>query len=222
MKSYRMLLQYLLVSLIFMALAACKGSSGYFKDVVDNKTLNSVMVDGIPLQHKGEVSFNESYPSGKLELSEGTTFAELSGTPEKKVNLQVSYLEFQPGDASFRLSGGKILAETKSGNPVAITRISGNIPEKLDLDIELGTGSIKLNNLKGSQNLRLDTGTGSIIISDSDLVKIIADTGTGSVSLKNCRISEAEINTGTGNIILEKSEVANRNFNTGTGKVIEK
>lgn len=212
----------LLSLLILPVLMSCKGSARYFKDVVDNKTLNSAVVDGVPLNHKAETTLQEKYSYGSLELEEGSLFAELSGMPEQKVDLKVSYLEFQPGDATLSLSDGKIMAESKSGNPVAITRVSGSIPENLSLDMELGTGSVKLSKLKGSPAVEVDTGTGSVILTDCSLDKLEAQTGTGSVSLTRCQINSAEIESGTGDIILEKSQVSKREFSSGTGKVIEK
>ncbi len=220
-KIYRIFaIALILLNTIF--LYSCKGSAGYFKDVVDNKTLNSVLVDGIPLEHKGEIGINDNYSSSRLEISQGTMFAELNGSPEAKVNLKVEYLEFQPGDASITLEDGELKTSSKSGNPVAITRISGSIPEKLGLNLEIGTGSVKLNNLKGNQIVNIDTGTGSIILNGCSLDKLSANSGTGNVSLSACKINSAEIDTGTGDIILQNSQVGKREFNTGTGKVIDK
>jgi len=211
----------ILLLLFAFGLFSCKGSAGYFKDVVDNKALNSILVDGIPLEHKGEIRINENYSSNRLEISQGTMFAELNGSPENMVNLTVSYLEFQPGDATITLSDGELTATSKSGNPVAITRISGSIPDKLGLDLNIGTGGVKLSKLKGNQDVKIDTGTGSVILNGCSLEKLSAESGTGSVSLTTCQINMAEISTGTGDIILQKSQVVKREFDTGTGKVIE-
>ena len=210
------------ILLVVATLTSCKNSNKYFKDVVDNKLDSNVIVDGIPLQHKGETVLNEPFSGKELIVEEGTLNTELQGVSGNDINLQIGYLEFEPGDASFMIEDGKLSYTTKSGKPAAITKLTGSIPSSLGLSFEIGTGSLQLSNLNSKQACNVETGTGSIILQTCTLQQLTAQSGTGSISLTDCNIESADLETGTGNIDLIRSQIENRNFSTGTGKVTEK
>ncbi|MDD4309189.1 MAG: DUF4097 family beta strand repeat-containing protein [Candidatus Cloacimonetes bacterium] len=223
MKTLQTIAYIIIASLLAVTtLTSCKNSDKYFKDVVDNKVNSNIMVDGIPLQYKGETVLNEPFSGRELSVVESTLNTELQGVSGNEIFLQINYLEFEPGDASFMIEDGKLSFSTKSGNPAAITKITGSIPSSLGLNYEIGTGSLKLSNLDSDQACNLVTGTGSIILRNCTIQNLAAKTGTGSISITDCLIETADLETGTGNIDLLRSQIKDRNFSTGTGKVTEK
>ena len=205
----------------------------------DDHCEKGVRVNGVNLKYRNSASLSQSYEDNNLEIQGGTISIDLKGHSKPQADLQVEYWEYEPGDATIILKKGKISWESKSKKPVSLTRISGSIPEGLNLTIESGTGETKLDAMKGNQSISIDKGTGRTEISNSqfnqlnidsgtgyvtlintNISKGSIDTGTGSVNLKNCVIEDALIETGTGNIVIEKSKINKQNFKTGTGKVM--
>ena len=205
----------------------------------DDHCEKGVRVNGVNLKYRNSASLSQSYEDNNLEIQGGTISIDLKGHSKPQADLQVEYWEYEPGDATIILKKGKISWESKSNKPVSLTRISGSIPEALNLNIETGTGETKLDAIKGNQSISVDKGTGRTEISNSQfnqltinsgtgyvtlintsISKCSIDTGTGSVNLKNSVIEDAMIETGTGDIIIEKSKINKQNFTTGTGKVI--
>ncbi|MEN6444506.1 MAG: DUF4097 family beta strand repeat-containing protein [Candidatus Cloacimonas sp.] len=197
-----------------------------------------VSVDGVNLKYKNSVSLSQRYEDDNLKIEGGTLSVDLKGQSKPQADLQVEYWEYEPGDATILLKKGKISWETKSNKPVSLTRITGSIPEGLNLTIESGTGETKLDAIKGNQSVLIDNGTGRTEISNSQfnqlnvnsgtgyvtlinttINKCSIETGTGSVNLKNSVIENAEIETGTGDLVIDKSKINKQNFTTGTGKV---
>ena len=231
--------QRLCMSLLVLSLAIVLFLSGCICGKYDSND-KGVKVNGVALNHKNEVTLSERYNYDYLIINGETLSLSITGHSEPKINLQIQYWEYKPNDAKFNLKNGKLSYETKSGNPISLISITGNIPENLNLDIETGTGKTTLTNMRGNQTISIDAGTGSILISDSKLKKFSAKTGTGSIIIDNSNINTtlvesgtgsvhliksnidtASVETGTGNIILENSNINKQQFNTGTGKVIK-
>ena len=204
-----------LVTVALLGLIGCV----WIKNAGEQRSLT--VVDGVQLKHQNAITLSQDYDSDSLEIMGETLSLELQGIKEPKVHIRISYMEYLPGDATVYLAKGKITSRTKSGKPVAICSIMGNIPEGLNLDIKNGTGSAMLTALKGNQNVNITTGTGSIDVIDSRFTCLNAKTGTGSIGLKDSNVQEVKVKTGTGNINLSKSTISKRDFYVGTGKIVE-
>jgi hypothetical protein len=152
--------------------------------------LGGTKVNGVWLQYQNAATIVQDCDTDSIEILGGTLSLDLHGTPEPGVNLQVSYMEYLPGDATIYLENGKISSGSKSGKPVAINSITGSIPEGLSLAVNNGTGKAKLTALKGNQSVSINIGTGSIDVIDSRFNSLFVKTGTGSVGLKNSSVHE--------------------------------
>lgn len=176
-------------------------------------------VQGVRLKHENTVKLSQSYPHSSLEIEGGTMSIELKGQLSPSLDLTVTYMEYEPGDATIYVDDNEISTRSKSGKPVAITSVTGRIPEHLNLEIDLGTGDAFLTNLNNAKHIEIETGTGAVKISNSRIQKLDVDTGTGRVSLQGSTIEHAVVKTGTGDIVLSQSQITKRDFHTGTGKV---
>ncbi|MDD2543977.1 MAG: DUF4097 family beta strand repeat-containing protein [Candidatus Cloacimonetes bacterium] len=199
-----------LIIFLMLGLPACQISCNGVSE--DNTVL-----DGYRLNHTGEIELNESYTGNLLELSGGVAGMELNGVTEPRARILVKYKEYEPSDAIITLSEGKIKTESKSGKPVLLTSITGTIPNNLNLNIETGTGSVKLSDMQRVSMLNIETGTGRVDLRNIQSKALNLDTGTGSVNLDKCVAVTAEINTGTGSINLKDSYIESAEVESGTG-----
>ena len=179
-----------------------------------------VKVNGVTLNYENEVTLSEGYDSNFLTIDGETLSLNIKGSSEPKINLQLKYWEYKPGDAKFSLKKEKLSYETKSGKPVSLFSITGSIPKNLNLNISTGTGKVNLSDMIGEQTITIQAGTGSIIVSESKLKKLSAETGTGSIIIDKCNIDTTLLESGTGSVHLNKSNIDMASVNTGTGNII--
>ena len=181
---------------------------------------NDPVIDGIKLKYENETSLSAKYDMPNLEILGGTLSASLQGRAGNGLIITIGYNEFEPGDAVVYIEDGKIKTKSVSGKPVSIFKVTGSIPENLSLNIQTGTGTIELSELKGKQGISINCGTGDFELIDSRIESLSVKTGTGSVSLSNNQIGLASIKTGTGNIKLNHNIINQQDFSVGTGKII--
>ena len=202
-----------LLSLMLLVLSSCH---------ISIRSKNDTVTNGIRLEHENETSLSGEYDLSNLEIMGGTFSASLRGRADSDMTLTVKYKEYEPGDATVYISDGKIQTKSKSGKPVSIYNINGDIPEHLGLDIKTGTGDIELTGLKGRQKITIKSGTGDLDVTGSNFGTLSVKTGTGSITVRDSKIEAASIKVGTGDIILDNSSVNQQEFSTGTGKIIQK
>lgn len=222
---------FMLAGILFLGINACN-----YRGNFNGKTV----VDNVVLNYDNTTIVAEAYQEAVLELDLGSGAVNLMGSAEAELNLKVDYKEFNPGDATIIIKNGKLTFETKSGKPAAIMGVSGTIPLSVSLKIDTGSGIVEIAELTGSQDVRIESGSGKIRalncelnklqassgsgnvdILQSTITSLHADTGSGNVSLTGCRIGTAKVSTGSGNIILQDSQIEHRLFQTGSGRVIE-
>jgi DUF4097 and DUF4098 domain-containing protein YvlB len=179
-------------------------------------------MDGIRLKYDNAMSLSGKYDLPSLEILGGTLSVSLKGRADSDMSLAIKYKEYEPGDATVYFSDGKIQTKSKSGKPVSIYNITGDIPEHLGLNIKTGTGDIELTGLKGLQKITIKSGTGDLDVTGSNFGTLSVKTGTGSITVRDSKIEAASIKLGTGDIILDNSFVNQQEFSTGTGKIIQK
>lgn len=202
----------ILILVLMLGMQACVVSC----NGLDTATIS---IDGYELKYENELTIQEDYSYDRMEIQGGTTEIDLKGENGSRVNLRIQYKEYAPGDAIITLAEGRIKTDSKSGKPVMLTNISGTIPEKLSMNIENGTGAVKLHNLQGSSKIEIDTGTGAVELSAIRMAKLSVDTGTGAVNLHKCIAANAEINTGTGSVYLTESYIEAAEVSSGTGSL---
>jgi len=201
-----------LILILLLGIQACQVSCNGISE-------GNTLVEGYRLNYVGEIELNEAYSHDSLELSGGIAGIELNGVAEQHARVLVKYKEYEPSDAIISFSEGKIKTESKSGKPVLLTSVSGTIPNNLKLNVESGTGTIKIANMQRSAGLKVGSGTGKVDLRNIQSKDISLDTGTGSVNLENCVAVRAEINTGTGSIKLKDSYIESAMVESGTGSL---
>ncbi len=182
---------------------------------------NETVVNGIRLKYENETTLSDPYDLPDLEIQGGTLSASLKGRAGKNMSLDIMYKEYRPGDATLYIADGQIKTRSMSGNPVSIYKVTGYIPENLGLSIKTGTGKIELTELKGRQNIYIDTGTGDVELIGSSIGALTVKTGTGSVTLSNNQIGLVSVKTGTGDLILNNNIINKQDFSSGTGEIIK-
>lgn|SRR5690554_3939894 len=88
-----------------------------------------------------------------------------------------------------------------------------------DLNVNLDTGSIKVEDINVLENTTLKTSTGSIRLKNSNIINGKLNTSTGSVYIDNVEATNVEVNLSTGDIKTTKLNAQLINLKTSTGSI---
>ncbi len=200
--------------LLCLGLTSCCGERCFLNH-------NTPTVNGVKLKYVNEIDIQQVYEHSHLELSSGTGSTNLQGVDDNVIDINVQYYEYEPGDASLYIEDGLLMAKSISGKPVSISNVKGKVPQSTDLRIDAGTGSIVVSGMDHSSVISVDAGTGNIEISRSNVGTLRLSSGTGSINLNYINCAAGKVSTGTGNINITNSLISRRDFSVGTGKIIE-
>lgn len=204
----------LITNLLCFGLTSCSGARCF----VD---YNAPTVDGIKLKYSNEIDLQQVYELSYLELSSGTGSTNLHGVEDNVIDISVQYYEYSPGDASLYIEDGLLVASSISGKPVSISKVIGKVPQTTNLRINAGTGNIVVADMDRCSEISVDAGTGNIDISRSNVGKLRLSSGTGSITLSHVIVDSGIVSTGTGNILVNNSLITRKDFSVGTGRIIE-
>lgn len=182
---------------------------------------NSTTINGVRLKYVNEIDIKQIYKHSRLELSYGSGSTNLQGVEDNAIDISVQYHEYSPGDASIYIEDGVIMTKSISGKPVSISKVLGKVPQSTNLRIDAGTGDIVVSDMGSCDYLSVNAGTGNIEISRTNINKLSLSSGTGSITLNHVNGDLGEISTGTGNIIINSSSISRKDFSVGTGRIIE-
>lgn len=124
------------------------------------------------------------------------------------------------------------------GVPVRVKLAVGKMTAtdvEADLDLDIHSGSIDVENIRGDTrldtgsgsvsavmvrgSLDIDTGSGSVDVRDVEGDEIRVDTGSGSVKMVGVTARRVEIDTGSGSVRTESIDASNTSIDTGSGSV---
>ena len=182
---------------------------------------NSTIINGVRLKYINEVNIQQVYEHSHFEVSYGAGSTNLQGAEESIIDISVQYYEYSPGDASIYIEDGVIKTKSSSGKPVSIFKVLGKVPQSTNLRIDAGTGDIVVSDLGSCDKISVKAGTGNIKLSRTYVNKLSLSSGTGSITLDHINGDFGEVSTGTGNIIINNSSISSKDFSVGTGKIIE-
>lgn len=88
------------------------------------------------------------------------------------------------------------------------------------LNIDTGSGAVRLRNVRTSGDILVDTGSGEVSGDNLSAGKLAIDTGSGSISLENVSAKSVTMDTGSGEIDLDlASDVASLVVESGSGDI---
>jgi DUF4097 and DUF4098 domain-containing protein YvlB len=85
------------------------------------------------------------------------------------------------------------------------------------LDIDVHSATVRTRNTRG--RLRIDTGSGSVVVEDAQGDDVLIDTGSGSVQVNGIRASGLSVDTGSGRVTGSGIVVTNLGVDTGSGAI---
>jgi lia operon protein LiaG len=85
------------------------------------------------------------------------------------------------------------------------------------LDIDVHSAAVRTRGTKGP--LRIDTGSGSVVVNDAESDDVLIDTGSGSVAVNGIRARRLTVDTGSGRVTGGGIVVTNLGVDTGSGRV---
>lgn len=86
------------------------------------------------------------------------------------------------------------------------------------LDIDVATAAVRTRRTKGP--LRIDTGSGSVVVNDAEGDDMLIDTGSGSVEVNGIRASGLTVDTGSGRVSGSGIIATNLGVDTGSGSIV--
>lgn len=179
-----------------------------------------IRVDGVKLEHRRTVELSGS-ADGLLEIESVLGDLEIQAVSGDELRLRVEIYEYEPGDLDVELRRGRIVLNSRDGEPGAIGSVWAEVPEGLDLELTTGCGDIDVMGMKGSRSLVAETGLGDITFDDIKKVdEIEAATGKGDIRLGPAEsIRMAELATGMGGIKVRDAEVEEIDTSSGMGSI---
>lgn len=85
------------------------------------------------------------------------------------------------------------------------------------LDIDVHSAAVQTRSTKG--RLHIDTGSGSVAVTDAEGDNVLVDTGSGSVELNGVRASDLSVDTGSGRVTGSGIVARNLGVDTGSGSI---
>jgi lia operon protein LiaG len=86
-----------------------------------------------------------------------------------------------------------------------------------DLDIDVSSATVRTRGTKG--RLRIDTGSGSVVVNDAEGDDVLIDTGSGSVEVNGIGASELTVDTGSGRVTGGGIVATKLGVDTGSGSI---
>jgi lia operon protein LiaG len=85
------------------------------------------------------------------------------------------------------------------------------------LDIDVASASVRTNSTRG--RLRVDTGSGSVVVNDAAGDEVLIDTGSGSVEVNAIRAGRLTVDTGSGSVRGSGINAPRLHVDTGSGSI---
>ncbi len=209
--------------------------------ITTTKRISTASVNGIELKYTGKVTMQVTDTANGINIDESSADISFSGSEIKQTELQISYNEFKPQDATIYLENSTFKARSKSGKPVLIFRIEGVIPRNLKLNIKTDSGDINLTAMQDNplvslssdsgditikqakkwQQASAETDSGDIYFEINQVQNMQVKTDSGDLDISNSNISNLNATTDSGDIHLKNTKIAKRHFSQGSGDLYE-
>jgi hypothetical protein len=178
-----------------------------------------LVVDGTPLPNKRWVAVDVPVGTGSLELTSATADIVLSGSPDAGSHLEVQLYTEVEGDGAVKLDGGKLVTSSAANKLVIINGARGTLAKGMQLELQSGTGDLRLEGLPELSEVRLENGTGDVRLTQCGTGDVAVVTGTGEIHLDGLKGGKLEVKSGTGEASLASCAVSMMKLETGTGDV---
>lgn len=184
----------------------------------DDGDWDKVKVDGEVLENKRTIHLIEDKNYGKFDVDVHHGNIKLTGG--SNYDLEIEVYENVPDDVTLFIEKGILTGKTKSGDPYAIGKIAGTLPQNASIIIDNGAGNITIRDIQNENaTINIDIGAGNVDIRDCTVHEIDIDNGAGNFDIAYIRAEEIDIDVGAGNIDL--NEVISREIvcDTGVGNI---
>lgn len=179
---------------------------------------DKVKVDGEVLEYKRTIYLTEEKNYGIFDVDVHYGNIELTG--DSKYDLEIEVYESIPDDVTLSFDNGRLIGKTKSGDPYAIGKIIGTLPENASIIIDNGAGNISIRGFKNENaKIDIDVGAGNVKIEECTMDKIDIDNGAGNFDIQNIRAEDIDIDVGAGNIVLNNVISRIIRCDTGAGNI---
>ena len=206
--------------------SACVINLGGFWDGETNARINGVSIvvrddrvfaDGVELTHRRWESVGGTLdPAGAVKLATATGELTLDGRTGDAWQLEALVFSELAGDGVVGFVDGSLTVTPGAGRKAIIDGVRGTLPAGLAVDVTTGTGTLRLAGFDGGRDLRLQGGTGLIVLKAAQVGVLRVESGTAEIELSDVRGAELDLNTGTGDVLLTDCDFDKAWLESGT------
>jgi hypothetical protein len=149
-----------------------------------------------------------------VEVPEGKRLSVFLGVGATDADDVTSDLELnsQAGHIEARNIRGDLKCDTGSGR-IEARGVNG------DVDVNTGSGSVEVADVQDAQFVRIDSGSGSVVVERITANRLSIDTGSGSVDVDGANVEDLAIDTGSGGVEAYEISCDDASIDTGSGGV---
>lgn len=125
-------------------------------------------------------------------------------------------------DADFNIGSGSADVQKLTAEDIYFNTGSGRtnmefVTAKRELNINSGSGSVHISDVT-SGNVNINSGSGSVHISDTSSGNVNINSGSGRVVVNNSNFGDTDVNSGSGSISFEMVNVGDLKLDTSSGR----
>jgi len=213
-----------IIGLLIMVIVAfgCRELHKETKTIVEfMKGDEGVKVDGVLLKYQATDSLMVAYDAPDFALNEISAEINLTGSKVKQAKLEVSYWEYEPGDAKISIEGNTLKLGTASGKPAHISKVVGSMPEGISLSLTSVSGDVSVNGFNSIIPMELNTTSGAITLENSNAFSINLKSVSGDMKMARVKVlSELAGSSTSGEVNIHDSQAKKLSVNTISGDIM--
>ena len=184
-----------------MRVESCGGSWHSIGDHSVTERDGKLVVDGVRLDHERWVDVVlEADGLEQLAVETATGPVELRGGAPGSCTLSVRVHSSLADDGEVFIADGKLGVRSQQEGTVFINGVRGEVPPQMALVIGTGTGDVLVEQAAKDRSLSIDTGTGTIIVRNSEPASVDVAAGSADVRLEQGGSASVKVEVGAGDV----------------------
>lgn len=201
--------------LLPLALALCTSCYASIHGSAD------LIVDGVRLEERHQESLRvDAWTDAGLRIESviGNVRVEPQAVTSDPITIRATVHETVPGDGYVLLENERLVARSRSGQPVAVGEVSVWTGPITRLSIQAGSGNVAVLDVPLAQALEIETGMGDIVVRNVGAPeRLAADTGMGDVEVHQSSPRALALESGMGDIAVEQVQGEGGELSSGMG-----
>ena len=182
---------------------SCEGSWHFSGDHSVSERDGKLVVDGVRLDHERWVDVDlKADGLQQLAIETATGPVELRGGEPESCKLSVRVHSSVAEDGEVVIEDGKLAVRSQHQGTVFINAVRGTVPPEMALVIGTGTGDVLVEQAAKARSLSIDTGTGKVVMRNSEPASLDIDSGSSDVRLEQGGAASVKVDVGAGDVLI--------------------